>query len=32
MELESLDYTVKDLHWGERTALNGKSLKEPKVF
>jgi sarcosine reductase len=26
MELESLDYTVEDLHWGERSALNGKSL------
>jgi glycine reductase complex component B subunit alpha and beta len=26
MELESLDYTVEDLHWGERSALNGESL------
>jgi sarcosine reductase len=26
MELELLDYAVEDLHWGARTALNGKSL------
>jgi glycine reductase complex component B subunit alpha and beta len=26
MELEVLDYAVEDLQWGERTALNGKSL------
>ena len=26
MELELLDYTLEDLQWGERTALDGKSL------
>ena len=26
MELQLLDYTLEDLQWSERTALNGKSL------
>jgi glycine reductase complex component B subunit alpha and beta len=26
LELELLDYTLEDAHWGQRTALDGKSL------
>ena len=26
MELELVDYALEELRWGERTALNGKSL------